>query len=165
MVIKFAVVLDDSLLSSSVKFLLINICIWVTPQAVSVHTRHISFSHFQTPPCLSNAPLLWVFLQRTRPAQKPQTPVCATKHISSLFRMSLEIPAWRAPSNPQVWLPEVPQTWFPGRVRQWDVPERGHICCTWNLLRSLLFILTVYSGDATAGVVERALTLESGDLD
>ena len=45
------------------------------------------------------------------------------------------------------------------------MPERGHICCTWNLLQSLLFILIVCSGDATAGVVERALTLESGDLD
>lgn len=106
--IKFAVVLGDSVLCSSVKFLLIYVCRWVTPQAVSVHPRHISFSHFQAPPHLSRASLLWVFLQRAGPAQKPEVPMCATKYICSLSTVRVEIPTWRAPLSPQGWWPEIP---------------------------------------------------------
>ena len=41
------------------------------------HTRHTSCSHFQTPPLLSNASLLWVFLQRADPPpEAPGSHVC-----------------------------------------------------------------------------------------
>lgn len=130
------------------------------------HTHHTSCSHFQTPPHLSNASLLWVFLQRADPP--PEAPGSHVCH--QIYQQSIPSEGRNScPGGHHLTPRDACQ-----RVHKLGFPEEsGNEMCHSGHTRTLhlesssesTLISRACNGDATAGLVERALTYKSGALD